>query len=432
MKFSIAIMFAVLAGCSSTIDPSRAGVSDPTEADTGVTTIAASDAVRLSLTADQTLSKIALGAETSARARSAAAFTLLAAESQVSAIRAERFPRLAPILSVGSSGNTTVGLSLVQSLWDFGNRGARIETAQIDVAIAQVDQWIELSEASFDALDAFLSARRNAERLDVFAQQREALNALSTTIEDRFDAGVTGRAEALEIRLVLQEIERDVFEERSEMAEHISRLNSLVDPAAIFDIQAPSTEALLSQCTPEAAVPQAPQIMRADLLMERAIDEEQIIQSQLFPGLVGNLSVQRTAGANQTGATVDIDPSQMLGWDRNDQLRAAALNIEGAKRSLLNTSEEVRLDVEQLQAEYRRHVAGLGQLDSLLDYTIESQALFDDLFASGNARIDEAIQLQKEVSAIKQRTIDLRIDALRACARIGRLNGTLTHSGWTP
>ena len=379
---------------------------------------------RASLSKVGNLWTIARQAEQQAIEDSSAGFDILAAQSDAAAIRTGRLPKISPVASIDGDGDTSLGVSLNQTIWDFGSSRAQIKRAEVDVVIAEVDQWIEINEAIFEALDVYLTHQRSLERLDNYSALQANVNDLAETVSRRFDGGVAGRSENLEVSIILQELARDILDERSEQAAALIRFRSLIGEASATPGHH-SSVSMLDECTPQATTPEPPEVLRARFLVQRSLDDLDVLKSRRLPVLIGNIDARESNGGIETSAGLSIDASQLLGWDRAARLEAGEQRVQAAQQEHQNVSEAVRLDIQQLQDEYTRQQASLVEIDRLLVSARESENFFEDLFNSGRSSLDDGLQLKREVSILERSRSDRRIELVRTCLRIGRIQGTL-------
>ena len=388
------------------------------------TTVQVPQDTRASLPEAGDLWTIARQAEQQAIEDSSAGFDILAAQSDAAAVRTGRLPEIRPVASIDGDGDTSLGVSINQTIWDFGSSRARIERAEVNVAIAEIDQWIETNEAIFEALDVYLTYQRSLERLDNYSALQVNVTELAETVSSRFDGGVAGRNENLEVSIILQELARDILDERSEQAAALIRFRSLIGDASATPVQR-SSASMLDECTSQATTPEPPEVLRARFLVQRSLDDLDVLRSRRLPVLIGSIDVRESNGGVETSAGLSIDASQLLGWDRAARLESGEQRVQAAQQEHRNVSEAVRLDVQQLQDEYIRQQASLAEIDLLLASARESESFFEDLFNSGRSSLDDGLQLKREVSILERSRSDRRIELVRTCLRIGRIQGTL-------
>lgn len=377
------------------------------------------------------LDQISVAASREAAATAATGFQIAAAESDVRAIRAERFPRLAPVASVDEDGRSVVGLSVVQPIYDFGDRGARIDAAEYDVELAQIDHLIALNEATFDALNAYLDYLESEQLLAVRRDLQDELGQLAATINERFAGGVSNRSEALEIQLVQQELAREIFEETTTEQTAADRLDALLGANARVAFTGADLGPIVAACRIGEVPNDALLLQRARLGVSKALAERAELRARRWPALISNLGVNYVEGEQQSAATLSLDATNLLGWERFSANDAAQSRINAARLAYTTAAQELRDDSDRFTLEYRRAILSLTSLDALSEGARENEALFEDLFESGLVAIDEAIQLKRENARLQEQRVGIELNALRVCVRLGRIHGSLVSGGET-
>jgi outer membrane protein TolC len=365
---------------------------------------------------------LALKAQSEAVRQSRATFEVSAATSEAAAIRTLRYPQIRPIASVNAEGETNFALGAQQQIWDFGRIRAQKDEADTAVDVAEVRYWIELNEAVFTALDAYLDVQVSRTRLTEYGTLLSFLKQLEGRVQERSSGGVAGRSEAIDLSVALQKAERAVLNEEVAVLNAERLLRESVGPAS-GNVRA-DTLATAGDCLSVGSGAQAPELVIARLEIVRARYRLDGVRARRFPAIVGSASIDQTG---TTSAGLSLDASDLLSWDRPARLAAAEQAVNGAIQNYNVLQRSIARDLGELTAERSNQAAILPRLAALARSAEENQSVFWDLFDSGQVQITEGIQLAEEVGASRMAVSDLSVEMIRSCIRIARIRGALTE-----
>lgn len=370
-----------------------------------------------------TLAELAGRADVEAIRQSTAAFEVASATSEAAAVRTQWYPQIQPIASVDSDGESRVGVGARQQVWDFGRTRAEINGADASIRVSEVNFWIERNEAVFTALDAYLDAQVSRRRLAEYSTLLASLSRLQTAVEQRSSGGVGGRGEFLDIDVAIRRAERTVLEEEVDLRTALSIVSQSLGAAS--DAGLPVGSIGLADCSITESQIEPPELQLARLNVIQSGFQRDAVLARRFPTVVANASID-TSG--DTAAGLSLDASDLLGWDRRARVEAAEQTARGAMQNYIVTERNIEQSIQELDLNLASQRAILPQLRQLVSAAEESEAVFWDLFDSGQVQITEGVRLAEERSDANIAVSDLETEIVRTCLRIARIRGSLIEA----
>jgi len=383
---------------------------------------------RQALAPESALARLARRAATESLRQSSAIFALQEARNDVLAVQSRWYPQVRPVAAADTSGDVSIGIAVEQRIWDFGRVRADLDRARNAVTIARVNLWVERNEAVFEALDAYLDAQGSLGRLGDLNALQEELSDLRTAIEGRASGGVAGRGEVLDIDIAQNRAQREILTERSNLAVARDRVRQAIGATGDFDLPrlGDADTAGCSVQGGDAAEP--PELALARLDVVAAGLQRNAVRARQFPVIVGAADVTTSRDDSDPVGTLRIGASDLLGWDRRARLEAADQAAFAAAQNHANTQRTVGQDLDALLADLDRQRESLTALTLLAASSADSQSVFWALFDSGQVSLTEGIRLTEEASRSRRAVLDAKVDLVRTCVRLARIEGALTEA----
>ena len=375
---------------------------------------------RMAFKSGSVMSNLAIQADTEAVNRSAAFFELNAAQLELSVVNSQWYPQMRPIASVSTSGTKSLGISVEQKIWDFGRANAEHGVAKSAVKMAEINFWIERNEAVYDTLDAWLDAQKSLIRISELKSLKSELEEFHAAISDRTTGGISGRREMIEIDVAVREMVRETLDEQLLLTVAQTKLNKAIDKDAAPYLTAEVND--LSGCIDIEEDEESPEHALARLKVVKAEFERRTLSTMRFPALVGGVNIP---AEGRPSVTVRLDTRNFLGSGMKARMAAANQTTSAILRDYHRIKRAVHLDLAGLRAELNSQLKSLANLKKLINSAEENIEIFDELFASGQVRIIEGIQLVKEASETRRDYLDRKVDSARTCIRIARIRGAL-------
>jgi adhesin transport system outer membrane protein len=342
------------------------------------------------------------------------------------ALRARAFDRYPDVVPTGSAPlnsdtDASIGLTLEQALWDGGRVRANLRRDELAVADAAFRAWGERNEEVLEGLIAFTEMSRFEYRLQIYSDLVEDLTELDERLKTRAEGGVADRGERLRMIVALQETERDkLSDERGLRRARSDLIRKLPDenvPAA-FD----SFESASASCGRAWPGIQAPTDAIAEIQVESAVADEQLLKARRFPRLVLAAGLS-TLGSPQLGLALDAD--DMLGLGRQNTIDAAEASTQAQRALYRQRQEDTNRELERLEEDYTGLQKDIVQLSKLIATNDETLDLFKEQVQAGSIPITEGIFLYQEAADARITMADLRADLVRNCLESAALRGVL-------
>lgn len=363
--------------------------------------------------------------------RSSAVQEVQAAQAELRARRFDLYPQIVPTASapLSGGGDASLGLSVEQMIWDGGRVRGRLTDAELKIANARLRAWRDRNETVSDGLRAYVELSRFEARLAAYASLRQALDDLADLLETRAAGGVADRGELLRMNVALQEVQRDVVTNMSDLRQARADLMRLLPPEARVT-PLTNLEAAASQCQRAWPDTEAPQIALARVALARAEASKEITRAQRFPRVVlGAGSSYSQGGLSEPSVGIRLDASDFLGLGGRNTIEAANASVRAAEASYTLQQDETRSDLASIEEDYEGLRSDISLLRALQSQNEASLELYEEQLDAGSIPLTEGITLHREKADTRIAIIDVQADILLNCLRSSELRGILAPFG---
>lgn len=425
----LAPLFAFLCACNAvqqSSDSIPVDQLDVVELDQGSGVISELSSEVGSMLSSSPLSSLAEDLDRVAIERSVHFQSFRAALAERRALEFERYPRVVPAASAPiGGGEPSLGINVEQTLWDGGRVRTRLDNSDLSVTEAKVMAWQERNQTVFDGLASYIETRRFTSRIELLTRLQQDLGGLDEILRTRVEGGVADRGEPLRMSLSLQEVQRDMVSDQSELRAAEAELIRLV-PISDWPRSGLSLSDTSALCSREWSSSQPPDVAVAELGLMRAENNYELVRARRFPSLVLGAGSSYSDGEfSAPTATLRLDASDMLGLGRRGSIESAEASRTGARRAYVLQQEATDADLERLEQEYLGHVSDVAQLERLQRTNRENLDLYREQVIAGSIPVAEGISLFRESTNTELDLIDARARIVRNCLESARLRGTL-------
>ncbi len=329
------------------------------------------------------------------------------------------------------AAETTASAS--QTLELGGKRQARVAAGRADVEAARARQRRSRSDFAFDLADAYLEAEASEVRV------RLAQDTLSLAEEDAriADALVRAGKEAdlrnLQARAGVEAARADLEAARATRALALGKLTAL--SGAPVPITAMTVGLLAHTDRQEQFAPPDPMASPAYLAAlaarEAAARRVRVEQARSAPDVTVSVGVRRLAGDGATALVGGVSMPFPV-FDRNrGNISAAQAELRGADARL----NAARLDAE---ADARSAIGRIEAADARLRATRQGEDAAQEAYRltrlgyeGGKLPLSELLTARRGLTEARARTLDARLERLRAEAALARLRGAMPFGDQT-
>lgn len=374
------------------------------------------------------LGNLSMSLDQVAMERSVAVQEVRAAQARLAAQGFERGPQVRPTGSVDLTGDNdaSFGISLEQVIWDGGRTRTRMDAAQFRVASAALQAWDGRNEDVYEGLEAYVNMARFQARLRAYNSLGRTLEELTDLLDIRASGGVAGGGEALRMSVARQELQREVIADTAALRQARSDLRQLVpDDLQVAPLSDLTGAAASCRRTWPNSEPPTDALARMDVSRSRLA--ENLLRAQRFPRLVlgAGAAITNVASGITPGVNVELDASDMLGFESGRVIEAAALDSRAALVTYQVQLDDTRADLSRLEANYIEHRSSLEQLTALQDANEASVDLYRTQLDSGTISLVEGINLYDEVTNTELDIIDVHAAILLNCLQSAEIRGLL-------
>ncbi|SFJ31608.1 Outer membrane protein TolC [Celeribacter neptunius] len=346
----------------------------------------------------------------------------------------ERFPKLVPAVNVPvansssaeASNDPSIGITLEQTLYDFGQTRMRLERADSDIEAKRIEVWSERNDAVLNGLLAAVDAARLTQQLTMFHDLEKLLLKLEQRLEARTSGGVAGKGETLLITSALQKAQADTIRAQTDLRAAQSQLARLLP--ANQPAPALSLSAARKMCRRDLPQTTAPRVAMATVSLVQAETDSRLIRGKRFPRIVAQAGASMTtAGSPATSIGIQLDTTNMLGLGQGKVIESYDANVEARKRALAQANEDIATELDQHRMEFRGFLDSEQQLQTLVASKAETLALFDDQIAAGRLSLTDGIDLYREDADMRIQLLDIRANIVANCLQTAAILGTLAE-----
>lgn len=337
----------------------------------------------------------------------------------------------------GSDTSSSASVSLNYLLFDFGARGAALDSAraQLDAAetsrnavlqnlyLAAVGAWYDWVSAS-GALDAAATGERAAQASFDAASGREKAGAV--TKADRLQAQ-TALAQAQLVRVRAEGALRTALGALANVmglpanARFALAPPPLVEPAGDFSSQ---LDALV-----EAAVTTRPDLASAQAGVDAAEADIRSARASGRPTLSGSVSQSYsdtgTSARDSASAGLSVAIPIFSGFSTTYRVRAAEANRESRGAELMQLRQQVSLDVYQAHSDLTTQTQSVLTAKTLVSSAEEFERVARGRYEAGVGTIIDLINAQGSAADAQRQLVQARSDWAAARTRLAQAMGTL-------
>lgn len=380
--------------------------------------------------ATSALSDLAEALDKVAVERSVPLQNVRAAEAERAAAKFTRYPKILPTASAPLSGGAaSFGVNVEQTIWDGGRTRGTLAEADLNVSEARVDTWQDRNQVIYEGLSAFIGIQRYKSRIEAYKALEQDLSKLNVILGDRISGGVADRGEQLRMSLSLQEVQRDIVSDQSDLRAEEATLARLVSQK----IWPKAGARLLEQnglCSRDWPKHEVPDVAKARVRVMRAENEKNIAMARRFPRIVAGAGSTYTDGSfSKPAIALSLDASDMFGLGRKRLIEAVEAGLSGALRSYELQKSDTDAELEKLDQDYKGYMSDIQQLKALQKTNSENITLYREQVMAGTIPLAEGITLFRESTNTDIDLIDARARALDNCLEAANIRGALAPFG---
>ncbi len=336
-----------------------------------------------------------------------------AAELGLARLRAEaaagnRWPTLAPALTLDSLAGLAAQLVIDQPLLDHGRRAAERDRAAAEVDVAAVTLSTRKNTRVHDGLSLYLTAEQARAQGAVAARAATRLSALHDIVQARIEGGLSDRSEARIIAQTMAEMQATLAADTQNRSQALADLAALTGSAAVPDI------------TGLTALPVIPQTEPLALLATRAtgartLAEARITRSSALPGLSANATLSEdglTPGLGLGGVRLGIgSPAILAAADAAPDL--VARQMGEAEQTATRRRTELQGRIAQLRTRQSEGAEVLRQTLGNLELNVEQYRIGRRSLTDLTAQTAAAARMERDQAAFPYEIARLELELAR-------------------
>jgi len=369
-------------------------------------------------------------------------YSMLEKQAEFGMARSVYLPRIDLTGQAGPSHNldtdtTSYGQSSVemtQTLFNFGGLDASVDSARLKAEGAKYRLARTQEDIAALTINSYLSVMQAQETLDVYNNTLEFYNKLLATFWERYNAGISSKADARKVEVSLRATESQVTVQQQQMKTARLMLENIIkQPVDRVDTNIPMTRMEISE-----TLEQAYEIAKANNVNLRAYDAE--IQSQekavstveagYYPSL-GYRVQAKNEFKEIDGYENSLDGQLTVNWnlfngfytDQNVKKEKAVL------KRLMATKEATELEVQNILSDafnaYKSSEKEFELARDAYDASVNLMGLYLSEFDLGIRTLLDLITAREGQTSAAVREVGARYSRIRAALNIFLEQGRL-------
>lgn len=352
-----------------------------------------------------------------------------AAEGRAEQARARPNPTLGlQIENLGGEGpyrdfqSAETTLSVAQTLELGGKRGARIATAEAELATVRSRAGLSQVAYARDLVVAYATAEAAGEQLSVAKDGADLAEADARAARLLVDNGKEAELRALQARAAVSAAQAGVADAEAASGAALARLSALTGGEQTFTAVTPGA---LDRAWQLVATIQAPTVAVAEAEQRVATRKLDLERRRATPDLTVNFGVRRLAGDDATAAVAGFSLPLPL-FDRNrGAVKSAQADADAALARLLIAQADAIADRRSAEGEARAAERSAAAAQEGEDAAREAYRLARLGYEAGKLPLIELLSARRDLVAARQRRIEARLTRAKALADLAQANGQI-------